>query len=82
MSCPKISIIIPVYNQEKWLNECLESIISQTLKEIEIICVNDGSTDDSLKILEIYKDKDPRIIIVSQENKGAGEARNEALFPS
>ena len=51
-STPQVSIIIPVYNTEKYLNECLNSIIAQTFKDIEIICVNDGSTDNSLKILE------------------------------
>ena len=52
MSNPKISVIVPVYNVEKYLAECLDSIVNQTLKEIEIICVNDGSTDNSLSILK------------------------------
>ena len=56
-STPQVSIIIPVYNTEKYLNECLDSIIAQTFKDIEIICVNDGSTDNSLKILESYQKK-------------------------
>ena len=54
MNNPKISVIIPVYNVEKYLSQCLDSIVNQTLKEIEIICVNDGSTDSSLEILEHY----------------------------
>lgn len=66
----KISIIIPVYNAEKYLEQCLESVITQSLKEIEIICVNDGSTDNSLQILEKYSRKDNRIIIINQENGG------------
>ncbi len=75
----KISIIIPIYNAEKYLEKCLRSIIIQSLKEIEIICVNDGSTDSSLKILEKLSKEDKRIIIVSQNNSGASKARNAAL---
>ena len=73
---PKISIIIPVYNVENYLSECLDSIISQTLKDIEIICINDGSTDNSLKILQEYKTKDNRITIIDKKNEGSGIARN------
>lgn len=76
---PKVSVIIPVYNVEKYLRECLDSIIGQSLKDIEIICVNDGSTDGSMAILEEYSQKDDRIIIVNQENSGAGAARNNGL---
>lgn len=72
----KVSIIVPVYNVEKYLRDCLESLINQTLTDIEIICVNDGSTDNSLAILEEYKLKDDRIKIFSQENKGVSVARN------
>ncbi|KZX16044.1 putative glycosyltransferase EpsJ [Methanobrevibacter cuticularis] len=72
----KISIIIPVYNSDKYLKECLNSVINQTLKEIEIICVNDGSTDKSLEILNQYSSKDKRIIIINKKNGGAGSARN------
>jgi len=76
---PKISVIIPVYNMEKYLNECLDSVINQTLKNIEIICVNDGSIDNSLKILKEYERKDKRIKIINQENKGVAIARNNAI---
>ena len=76
---PKISIIIPVYNVELYLEECLDSIINQPLKEIEIICVNDGSTDKSLNILEKYEKKDKRIKIINQENNGLSGARNSGL---
>ncbi len=80
MGCtPKVSVIIPVYNVEKYLKECLDSIIGQTLEEIEIICVDDGSTDSSLSILQEYGKRDPRIIILTQENQGAGAARNKGL---
>ena len=79
MSNPKISIIIPVYNSEKYLSECLDSIVNQTLKEIEIICVNDGSTDNSLSILKEYTSKDKRIKIIDKENEGQGYARKCGL---
>ncbi len=75
----KVSVIIPVYNSEKYLRECLDSIINQTLKEIEIICIDDGSTDNSLDILKSYAAKDRRIIILQQRNLGAGAARNAGL---
>ncbi|KZX16125.1 putative glycosyltransferase EpsJ [Methanobrevibacter cuticularis] len=76
---PKISVILPIYNVESYLKETLNSIINQTLEEIEIICINDGSTDNSLKILEEYAKKDKRFIILNQENSGAGVARNKGL---
>ena len=75
----KVSVIIPVYNTEKYLRECLESVISQTFTDIEIICVNDGSTDSSLAILEEYASNDKRIKVLKQKNKGAGSARNFGL---
>ena len=75
----KISLIIPVYNVEKHLRQCLDSVINQTYKNIEIICVNDGSTDNSAKILEEYAEKDSRIIVINQNNQGQGVARNNAL---
>lgn len=74
-----ISVIIPVYNVEKYLKECLDSVCNQTLKNIEIICVNDGSTDASPDILNEYAAKDDRIKIISQENQGLGAARNRGL---
>ena len=76
---PKISIIIPVYNTEEYLRECLDSVIEQTLKDIEIILVDDGSTDNSGKICDEYREKDTRITVIHQENRGQGKARNEAL---
>ena len=80
MSCkPKISVIIPVYNIEKYLSECLNSIINQTLKDIEIICVNDGSTDNSLAILKEYAFQDSRIKIIDKENEGLGYTRKVGL---
>ena len=73
---PKVSVIIPVYNTEEYLPKCLESVINQTLEDIEIVCVNDGSTDNSLKILEDYSKRDSRIKIINQEHKKQGAARN------
>ena len=75
----KVSIIIPVYNVEQYVKECLDSIKAQTLKEMEIICVDDGSTDSSLKILQEYAETDPNIIVIHQENQGAAVARNKAM---
>lgn len=74
-----ISVIIPIYNVENYLNKCLDSIIKQTYKNIEIICINDGSTDSSLEILQNYAKKDVRIKIINQVNKGLGTARNVGL---
>ena len=75
----KVSVIVPVYNSSKYLKQCLDSILNQSLREIEIICVDDGSTDDSLKILEEYQKKDNRISIFTQKNSGAAVARNKGL---
>jgi len=76
---PKVSVIIPVYNVEEYLRECLDSVLNQTLKEIEVICVDDGSTDNSLNILKEYANKDNRITIISRENKGVGYSRNQGI---
>lgn len=73
---PKVSIIVPVYNTSQYLEKCLSSLINQTLKDIEIICIDDGSEDDSLSILEQFAQKDNRIIIINQTNKGPSAARN------
>ena len=75
----KVSIIIPVYNREKYLRACLNSALNQTLEDVEIICVDDGSTDNSLQILNEYAEKDKRILIITGEHKGAGVARNRAF---
>lgn len=76
---PKISVIVPVYNVEKYLATCLDSIITQTITDIEIICVNDGATDGSAAILTDYAQKDSRIQIITQANKGLSGARNSGL---
>lgn len=75
----KVSVIIPVYNAELYLEQCINSVLNQTLKNTEIICVDDGSKDNSLKILKKYEKQDKRIKVLSQENKGAGAARNFGL---
>ena len=75
----KVSVIIPVYNQEKYLDGCLLSVTNQSLKDIEIICVNDGSTDKSLEILNYWKGKDNRIVLVTGPNGGYGRAMNKGL---
>ena len=76
---PKVSVIIPVYNVERYLRECLDSVVNQTLKDIEIICINDGSTDNSLEILKEYAKNDTRIKIIDKQNTGYGHSMNVGL---
>ena len=76
---PKVSVIIPVYNAEQYLSECINSLVNQTLHDIEIICIDDGSTDQSLNILRNFETKDSRIRIYTQQNSHAGVARNYGL---
>jgi len=76
---PVVSVIIPVYNVASYLRECLDSLVNQTLAELEFIYINDGSTDDSLRILNEYAAKDNRFVIISQENQGQGAARNRGI---
>ncbi len=75
----KVSIIVPVYNTEKYLRKCLISLVNQTLHDIEIICVNDGSTDNSLAVLNEFAKKDARIKVIDKENEGQSAARNLAI---
>ena len=79
MSIPKVSVIIPIYNPGEYFIKCLDSVVNQTLVDIEIICIDDGSTDDSLNILEKYSMDDDRFVIFHQENRGAGAARNKGI---
>lgn len=79
MNNVKVSVIMPVYNVELYLEECLDSILGQTLREIEIICVDDGSTDRSLEILRDYERRDERVKVIQQQNLYAGVARNRGL---
>ena len=76
---PKVSAIIPVYNVEEYLEQCLDSVLNQTLREVEIICINDGSTDSSLELLKKFALKDSRIKIIDKKNEGPSAARNEGI---
>lgn len=75
----KVSIIIPVYNTQQYLSQCLDSVLNQTLKEIEVICIDDGSTDESPKILKSYAIKDSRLKVITQKNSGAAACRNNGI---
>lgn len=79
MQGAKVSVVIPIYNVEDYLQECLDSVTRQTLSELEIICVNDGSTDDSLAILKTYAERDNRIVILDGPNGGYGKAMNRGI---
>lgn len=76
---PKVSVIVPVYNVAKYLGRCLDSVLSQTFQDFEVICINDGSTDNSLEILHQYAQKDERVKIINQKNSGAGLSRNTGI---
>ena len=71
-----VSVIVPVYNTEKYLEQCLNSILGQTLQEIEVICVDDGSTDGSVQMIERMSLEDERLVLLKQKNAGGGAARN------
>lgn len=75
----KVSVIVPVYNAQDYLEQCIVSILAQTLQEIEVICVDDSSTDRSLEILKKYEKEDSRVRVLTQPNSGAGAARNRGL---
>lgn len=76
---PKISVIVPIYNVEKYLKQCLDSVLNQSLKEIEIILVDDGSTDKSKEIISDCENKFPNVISIRLQNKGVSVARNIGL---
>ena len=76
---PKVSVLVPVYNVEKFLPQCLDSLQAQKLKDIEFICVNDGSTDSSLEILKTYAANDPRFVLIDKANSGYGASMNAGL---
>ncbi len=79
MCNPKVSVIIPVYNTQPWLRECLDSVLRQTMEQFEVVCVNDGSTDQSGSILQEYAARDGRFSIITQSNRGQSAARNAGL---
>lgn len=76
---PKVSILVPCYNVDKYIRQCMDSIVSQTLKDIEIICINDGSTDNTLSVLREFADKDERVTIIDKPNSGYGHSMNMGL---
>lgn len=75
----KVSVIMPVYNCENFLKDSIESILNQTLSDLELICVDDGSSDNSLKILKDYERRDSRVKVFALDHRGGGDARNFAL---
>lgn len=79
MNIPKVSVLVPICNVEKYLAQCLDSLVKQTLREIEIICINDGSTDNSLSIIKDFAAKDNRIVIIDKPNSGYGDSMNRGL---
>lgn len=79
MNTPKVSVVIPCYNVENYLRQCLDSVVGQTLKDMEIICVNDGSKDGTLSILQEYAAADPRVRIIDKPNGGYGESMNRGF---
>lgn len=79
VSTPDVSVIVPVYNSEAWLDDCLSSVLAQTGLDIELICINDGSTDGSRTILQHFADRDPRVTVIDQPNSGQSVARNVGL---
>lgn len=79
MKNPKVSILVPICNVERYLRECLNSLVNQTLREIEIICINDGSTDSSLSIIREYERRDERIVVIDKPNSGYGDSMNKGL---
>lgn len=76
---PAVSVLIPCYNAEKYLRQCLDSVVGQTLKDLEILCINDGSTDSTLSIMREYAARDSRIRILDKPNSGYGDSMNKAL---
>ena len=76
---PLISVIIPVYNTEAYLERCLVSVLSNTYRDLEVICINDGSTDGSLEILNAFARQDERVTVIDKKNGGLSAARNDGL---
>ena len=76
---PKVSVLIPIFNVEKYLEECLDSVVNQTLKDIEIVCIDDGSTDKSPAIIKKYAKNDKRIKVITKKNSGYGDSMNKGL---
>ena len=79
MRTPKVSVIIPVYNAQNYLSECIDSVLRQTMQDFEVICIDDGSSDDSYSILKKYEETDERVVLLSQTNQGVSAARNVGI---
>jgi len=79
VTMPKVSVLVPIFNVESYLRECLDSVVNQTLRSLEIICINDGSTDGSLAIIEEYAKRDDRFVIIDKPNSGYGDSMNQGL---
>ena len=79
MNPVKVSVLVPICNVEKYLRECLDSLIHQTMRELQIICIDDGSTDSSPAIIEEYRQRDPRIEVITKPNSGYGDSMNKGL---
>lgn len=79
MNQVKVSVIVPLFNQERYVEQCLKSVLSQTLREIEVVCIDDGSTDDSLSIIRGMAKTDSRLRVITRENRGVGVTRNEGI---
>lgn len=78
-SCPCVGIIVPIYNVEPYLRECLDSVVNQTYQNLQIVLVDDGSTDESFAIAKEYFERDERIVLIKKENKGLSHTRNVGL---
>ena len=78
-SCPKATIVVPVYNSARSIQRCLDSLLAQSERSIQVVCVNDGSTDDSLNVLRQIAQADDRVLVVDQENAGVSCARNAGI---
>lgn len=78
-SAPKVSVLVPTYNTERYLPQCLDSLVGQTLSDIQIVCINDGSTDSSLDIMRDYQARDGRIVIIDKPNSGYGDSMNRGI---
>lgn len=79
VSCPKATIVVPVYNSVRSIQRCLDSLLAQSERSIQVVCVNDGSTDDSLDVLRQIAQADDRVLVVDQENAGVSCARNAGI---
>ena len=78
-SCPKATIVVPVYNSARSIQRCLDSLLAQSERSIQVVCVNDGSTDDSLNVLRQIAQADDRVLVIDQENAGVSCARNAGI---